>query len=126
MKTAQQQLDRIMGHVDKAVKGDYGCWIWTGKGRSGLFLEYGATRLFGKMMSTHRAVWILLRGPIKGIDLLHQCPHKLCCNPDHLRMGNQSQNSKEAVAARGGPWGSCTNEFKAAKRGKLSVKLNPT
>lgn len=101
-KASVSQLDRIMTRVDKRKDG---CWIWTGKGRTGLHGEYGGVRCNGKQMSTHRAVWILLRGPIDGIDLLHQCPNKLCCNPDHLNKGDQKKNLQEALEARGGkPW----------------------
>lgn len=109
-------MERIMSHVDKVD----GHWLWTAKGRTGLFREYGGTRLNGRAMSSHRAVWILHKGPIPfGIDLLHQCDVKLCCNPAHLRLGTHRQNHEEAVAARGGVhWNS--SEYKRLK--KLETK----
>lgn len=97
-------MERIMSHV---VKKD-GHWIWSAKGRTGLFKEYGGTRLNGKMMSSHRAVWILHKGPIPpGVDLLHQCDVKLCCNPNHLRLGTHTENHIEAVDSRGGVHWNC-------------------
>lgn len=96
----RRSIDRIMSHIEKI---DGGHWIWTAKGRTGLNNEYGGTRLNGKAMSSHRAVWIIHKGPIpKGAILLHQCEVKLCCNPDHLKLGTHKENTQEAITARGG------------------------
>lgn len=93
-------LYRVMGKVCKRAD-DH--WIWEGS-RCGLRREYGQTTIGGRRMVAHRAVWILLRGPIpEGMELLHQCPHTLCVNPDHIRVGTHRENIREAVALHG-PW----------------------
>lgn len=92
-------LDRLMTRVEK-TKG--GHWMWTGS-RFGLNREYGQVNLHKQRMGAHRAMWILLRGPIPdGLDLLHQCGQTLCINPAHLRPGTHKENLQEAVDARGG------------------------
>lgn len=106
-------LDRIMQHVNKQADGH---WEWIGKGKTGINREYGGTRLNGKMMSSHRAVWILLKGYVPG-DLLHQCDMKLCCNPNHLREGTHQENLKEASTARGNKgWGACKSETHSRRK----------
>lgn len=103
MRKAAPPLDRIMKHVVKHKES--GHWEWIGKSRTGSRGEYGGTRLGGRVMSSHRAVWILLKGYVP-VDLLHQCGMSLCCNPAHLREGTHRENLLEAVAARGGKgWG---------------------
>jgi len=88
--------------TDRIRVTDDGHWLWTGC-RWGLHREYGQTTLQGKHTSVHRAVWILLRGPIPdGLDVLHQCGQSLCCNPDHVHLGTHKENLAEARAARGG------------------------
>lgn len=107
-------MERIMRRV---IKRPDGCWEWIGKCRTGLYGEYGGTRLNGKMMSTHRAMWILIKGYVPK-DLLHQCPLKLCCNPDHLNEGDQRQNLLEAVQAKGGGWGFCNPKHSCHEKRK--------
>ena len=118
MAIRMPQLERIMKRVTKR---DDGCWEWIGKSRTGLFNEYGGTRLSGRMMSTHRAVWILIKKSVPK-DLLHQCPMKLCCNPDHLREGTHRENIMEAITARGKPWGVCKPAGDDHPARKVSLK----
>ena len=101
-------LERAMQFINKT---DDGHWLWTGS-RCGLKREYGQFRYLGKVSIAHRAMWMIIKGPIPGnLDLLHQCPFTLCVNPDHLRPGTEKENIQEAVTARGGKhW------FKGCKR----------
>jgi hypothetical protein len=78
-----------------------GCWIWTaclddrGYGR---FRIRSST--IENMKSAHRAGWILHVGDIQdGKWVLHRCNTPACVNPDHLYLGTQSDNMKDAVAA---------------------------
>lgn len=112
MRTTKPPLDRIMQHVVKH-KGS-GHWEWVGRCRTGSNGEYGGTRLNGKMMSSHRAVWILLKGYIPR-DLLHQCGMTLCCNPAHINEGDQRQNLLEAIVSRGDGWGCTKKGYKRPK-----------
>ena len=59
-----------------------GCWIWTGAlSKNG----YGNVHIRPKNMVAHKAVYLLLRGPVpEGLDLDHLCRVRCCVNPYHL------------------------------------------
>jgi len=74
------------------VDGD-GCWLWTGatNGQYGTFYVNGAKRY------AHRHSYMVHRGPIpSGMMVLHSCDKPLCINPNHLHVGTQSDNMREA------------------------------
>lgn len=72
-----------------------GCWLWLGAISSG----YGSINLKGKTFRAHRASWAIHRGPIpEGLYVLHKCDTPCCVNPNHLFLGNQSDNINDAVA----------------------------
>lgn len=76
-----------------------GCWLWTGTaGPKGYGLIFYKTR----QKTAHRVAWWLFRGEIpKPLWVLHRCDTPACCNPDHLYLGTQSQNARDAYH-RGG------------------------
>ena len=44
-------------------------------------------------MCAHRLSWIMANGPIQdGLWILHHCDNPPCVNPDHLFLGNRSDN----------------------------------
>lgn len=96
----ENRIARLMRRV--RIEDTSGCWIWLGprtrKGASG----YGASRLNGKTMVSHRVAYELLRGSIPdGYDLDHLCRNRLCCNPDHLEPVTRSVNLRRGFEARG-------------------------
>jgi hypothetical protein len=73
------------------------------------------------MKSAHRVSWELHRGLIPdGLYVLHQCDTPLCVNPNHLFLGTQSDNIKDAFvkgrktsprnSGEGHPMSKLTNE----------------
>jgi hypothetical protein len=73
------------------VDPDTGCWNWTGPTNRG----YGKAHHEGRKMTAHRAVWMILRGPIpSGSDthLDHLCRNTLCVNPDHMEIVSRREN----------------------------------
>ncbi len=78
--------DRLL--VDARRSGD--CWLY---GRAKFKTGYGQFRFEGKTLSAHRASYILYKGKIPSNKcVLHICDNKLCINPNHLRVGTQSEN----------------------------------
>lgn len=69
-----------------------GCWLWIGcKGLGG----YG----YFDRKGAHRFSYEHYKGPIHdGLWVLHSCDTRMCVNPDHLHLGTNSDNIREAVA----------------------------
>ena len=69
-------------------------WQWTArKTEEG----YGQMRFEGKALRAHRVSYELFNGPIPdGMFVLHSCDDPSCVNPDHLHLGNDSMNIREA------------------------------
>ncbi len=56
---------------------------------------------FGGIGMAHRVAYRLFIGRIpKGMFVLHKCDVRLCCNPDHLFLGNQQRNLED-MASKG-------------------------
>jgi hypothetical protein len=93
-----------------------GCWEWSaaldGKG-------YGVLRDGAKLIRAHRASYQLHIGEIpKEMCVCHKCDNPLCCNPEHLFLGNAQDNINDKVAkgrAKGG-----SNKGIANSKAKLS------
>jgi hypothetical protein len=78
------------------VKGLDECWecIEPATGEYGRFWD----RHNHKYLQAHRVAWELANGPIpEGMEALHKCDNKRCCNPKHLYIGTQSDNMCDRV-----------------------------
>jgi hypothetical protein len=86
-----------------------GCWNWrlvkdrVGYGR--LKVQLGTREKF-RHTPAHRYAWELWRGPIPdGMNVLHACDNRACCNPSHLFLGTQKDNIQDMHAKGRGPRG---------------------
>ena len=76
------------------------CWLWLGAkttGRDGF--NYGAIRdATGKIRLAHRYSWLYHYGEIpQDLCVCHHCVVPLCVNPQHLFIGTNGDNIKDAA-----------------------------
>ncbi len=81
--------------LDNIVKNEItGCWLW----QAGKFSQSGYGQFNNKLISkspttAHKAAWIIFKGQVpEKMMVLHKCDNRQCCNPEHLYIGNNSDN----------------------------------
>lgn len=83
----QARVDRAVPRLDPDA-----CWP---KGSN--FGEPKPIMVAGRTYAAHRLAWAAAnRSQIPaGMLVLHACGRRWCCNPAHLRLGNQKQNAAD-------------------------------
>ncbi len=86
-------MDAFWNKVEKRADG---CWIWRGAtvgGRYGIWRVRNARR----NVLAHRQVWEWTYGPIpEGLVVCHHCDVPQCVRPEHLFLGTQRDNIRDA------------------------------
>jgi hypothetical protein len=88
----QQPLDeRFWKKVQIRSKEE--CWLWKGSTNQD---GYGAFWVQDRLKLAHRIAWILTNGPIpEGLNVLHKCDVRTCCNPGHYFLGTHGDNCRD-------------------------------
>lgn len=79
------------------------CWLWVASAFKGGYGQFTAMSAGGDSrkqvhLYAHRVAWIVTHGDIpQGMCVLHRCDTPKCCNPDHLFLGTQDDNMKDAA-----------------------------
>ena len=71
------------------------CWVYKGS----ILHGYGRTEYLGRTFRTHILAYeafTKLKNKDKTLMVLHKCNNKICCNPEHLKLGPNSENSIDA------------------------------
>lgn len=73
-----------------------GCWLWTGPTNGN---GYGRISTTDGHKGVHRVSMRLFKPDEyeETLDVLHSCDIPKCFNPTHLRCGDDSENTKDAV-----------------------------
>jgi hypothetical protein len=75
------------------VRKTSGCWLWTGATNNHGYGIFHSP--IGRL--AHRYSWFLHTGQAPVNVILHSCDTPLCVRPQHLRLGSQSENMRDAL-----------------------------
>lgn len=98
--TPEKAAAAFWSRVDKHAPG--GCWYYMGARDK---LGYGDCNFMRKHIQAHRLAWKLVKGEPGKLDVLHKCHKPPCCNPDHLYLGTDIENTRDRVAIGNTTWG---------------------
>lgn len=84
-----EQAERFWSRIE--VNQPSGCWEWT----AGTFTGgYGQFRIGDRTWQAHRIAYSTLIHPIpEGMVTDHLCRNPRCCNPDHLQIVTNTENT---------------------------------
>lgn len=91
-----------IGRFWQKVRKSEGCWEWTGatnyKGYGIVWLQLGSGAKTRKRvtMLAHRVSMFLETGSDANQLVLHKCDNKLCVRPEHLYVGTNADNMRDA------------------------------
>lgn len=100
MRLSSRDIDRFWSKVAISSGGE--CWPWIGGSRNskgyGVFTVATGRSGGRKYISSRIACFLAFGAPSGGSpNALHSCDNPACCNPGHLRWGNQKANAADAI-----------------------------
>ena len=96
--------DRFWSKVARGS--DDECWLWQASQRGGnAGNRYGGFAIVPRPIKidySHRIAWKLANNAEipEGMEVMHSCDVRLCCNPRHLSLGTRLDNMRDAAAKR--------------------------
>jgi hypothetical protein len=112
-----KDYNRFWNKVNIPKDYENNCWVWNGGITSD---NYGQFKIVTDRspMGSHRFSYQMFYGPIPGcfiphleyLEVMHSCNNRLCCNPNHLSVGDSKTNGEYMVQSGR----SLTNELNPA------------
>jgi hypothetical protein len=91
--TESEKFALLKSSYEKYVIRQEGCWGWS----ASLSGKYGKVHYFGKYIMAHRASYMIHKGEIGDLNVLHSCDNPPCTNPDHLFLGTTLDNVRDKI-----------------------------
>ena len=113
--TEPNVLEDAWDYVERDA--DDKCWPWIGTVHK---KGYGMFWRENTEIKAHRAIYELKFGSIpNGMQVMHRCNVKVCCNPAHLQLGTDVENQAHASI-------SCKRKTNTSGCSGVSQKTNTT
>lgn len=71
------------------------CWNWL---LSKFYTGYGVLNLKGTSSNIHRLAYVMSKGRVGQLHVLHACDNRCCINPGHLWLGTNADNVNDREA----------------------------
>ncbi len=120
--TREQLIERIEQRTKReTIVQELGeCWVWD-KAQCG---GYGRIKNRNRRYLVHRLSYEIFVGPIpEGLDVLHKCDVRLCCNPRHLYPGTDQDNCNDKRERGQLPIGSMVGVSKLTEPEVFSMRV---
>jgi hypothetical protein len=96
----QKYYNRFHNYWEHDINSD--CWLWTGatttRGHGQMTIRYsGMSYVPTASRLSYMLHNCLVPPDIEGQLVIHNCNKKICVNPDHLRLGTEADNHRDAV-----------------------------